>query len=462
MSSVSHMHHWRLGIGVMAGALLLAGTGDRPSARSPIETGRLVAYEPMSEMCVMPAALQQEEMQQARRAGLQTRGSGPREVPPVAGAKAYLQPVRRIKDAFPSFAAVAVDPVRNEVVFTDESLFQVLVYDRLAPTPSGAGVTRPKRVIVGEKADIEFQSGVYVDPKTGEITAVNNDTRDTTVTFPVGADGNVEPLRTIKTPHGTFNIAVAEAHDEVILTLQHDAALVVYKKGSTLKDEPIRNLQGDRTKLADPHGIAYDPRDDVVFVSNFGSKHETSRNVKEHAGIPGGGSSKDHPTWPNGREWGIAGSGSFSPPRITVYRRTASGNEPPLRVIEGPATQFNWPTGLAFDPDRRELYVANDMGPSILVFDAEAKDNAAPKRVLKGPLTGLANPTSVSLDLENRELWVANFGGHTGTVYELTASGNTAPKRTIRNAPPGTPSLMIGNPGAVAYDTKRENILVPN
>jgi hypothetical protein len=47
-------------------------------------------------------------------------------------------------------------------------------------------------------------------------------------------------------------------------------------------------------------------------------------------------------------------------------------------------------------------------------------------------------------------------------VYDLTASGNVAPKRTVRNAPANTPSLMIGNPGAVAYDSKRENILVPN
>ena len=36
------------------------------------------------------------------------------------------------------------------------------------------------------------------------------------------------------------------------------------------------------------------------------------------------------------------------------------------------------------------------------------------------------------------------------------------PDRTIRAAVDGTPSLMIGNPGAVAYDTKREEILAPN
>ena len=57
---------------------------------------------------------------------------------------------------------------------------------------------------------------------------------------------------------------------------------------------------------------------------------------------------------------------------------------------------------------------------------------------------------------------MANFGGHSGVAFDLKASGDIAPKRIIRNAPPNTPSLMIGNPGAVGYDTKRENILVPN
>jgi hypothetical protein len=82
--------------------------------------------------------------------------------------------------------------------------------------------------------------------------------------------------------------------------------------------------------------------------------------------------------------------------------------------------------------------------------------------VLKGPKTKLANPTSVFADTKNRELWVANFGGHSATIYDLGASGDVAPKRIIRNAPEGTPSLMIGNPGAVGYDSKRDEILVPN
>jgi hypothetical protein len=96
------------------------------------------------------------------------------------------------------------------------------------------------------------------------------------------------------------------------------------------------------------------------------------------------------------------------------------------------------------------------------VFDAEASGDVAPKRVLKGQKTGLKNPTGLALDLQHNELWVANFGDHTATAYRLNAQGDTAPLRTVRAAADGVPSLMIGNPGAVAFDTKREEILAPN
>ena len=34
--------------------------------------------------------------------------------------------------------------------------------------------------------------------------------------------------------------------------------------------------------------------------------------------------------------------------------------------------------------------------------------------------------------------------------------------RILRNAPAGAPTSGFGNPGAVAFDMKREEILVPN
>ena len=54
------------------------------------------------------------------------------------------------------------------------------------------------------------------------------------------------------------------------------------------------------------------------------------------------------------------------------------------------------------------------------------------------------------------------MGNHSATVYARTAAGDVAPLRTIRSAPRGKKADMIGNPGAAAYDSKREEILVPN
>jgi len=57
---------------------------------------------------------------------------------------------------------------------------------------------------------------------------------------------------------------------------------------------------------------------------------------------------------------------------------------------------------------------------------------------------------------------VANFMNHAATAYRLDASGDAAPVRIIRSGPLTEPSLGIGNPHPLAFDTKREQILVPN
>ena len=69
-------------------------------------------------------------------------------------------------------------------------------------------------------------------------------------------------------------------------------------------------------------------------------------------------------------------------------------------------------------------------------------------------------PSDVFLDFVNNEMWVASFGNHLALAYKLGASGDTAPIRIIRGSPLNTTGTMISNPFAVAYDTKREEILV--
>ncbi len=230
------------------------------------------AADPANREAVLMAAL--EQRQDARAASLEARNAATQD-------RSKLKPVRWIHDPYAAFSSVAVDPINNEVVMTDENLFQILVYNRTTTTPPTARLTEPKRMIAGLKTKIEFQCGLYIDPKTGNIYAVNNDTVDTLVIFDRNAKGDVPPTRELHTPHGTFGIAVDEAAEEMFLTLQHDSAMVVFRKYAEKDESPLRLLQGDATGLADPHGIVLDTKNGWVFIANHGAV--SSRNARPDA-----------------------------------------------------------------------------------------------------------------------------------------------------------------------------------
>jgi len=86
----------------------------------------------------------------------------------------------------------------------------------------------------------------------------------------------------------------------------------------------------------------------------------------------------------------------------------------------------------------------------------------APIRVIKGSNTGILHPPGIALDSKLNELYVASMGNASVTVFPVDATWNVKPTRTIRGAPAGAIGLNIGNPGAVGYDTKRQQVLVPN
>ncbi|MGH9782624.1 MAG: hypothetical protein ACRD88_00420, partial [Terriglobia bacterium] len=194
-------------------------------------------------------------------------------------------------------------------------------------------------------------------------------------------------------------------------------------------------ITGRNTEMEDPHGITIDVKNQLIFVTNHGNV-----GGRETLGI----------------------TARFDPPSITVYPLKGNGNLAPLRIIEGSNTRLNWPAALYMDEERGELYVANDADDSILVFRSTDSGNATPIRVIRGPKTQLKNPTGLFLDTKNNEVWASNMGNHRATVYDRTANGDVAPKRVIRSAPAEKVALAIGNPGAVGYDSKREEILVPN
>ena len=199
---------------------------------------------------------------------------------------AARMPIHTIRDPYAGFAAIRVDPVHNEVVVMDEFKFNIYVYDRLAVTPASAPQTTPKRFIGGGKTLSRYNSDGYVDTKTGDIYIVNNDSEPGVFKFPRTAEGNVEPASELVTPYGAFGMTVDEERGEMFFTIQHDGAIQIYRKGATGEDNAIRLIQGNRTRLADPHGIAFDPKTRLLYVANYGTERDEAPDTVQQMPQP--------------------------------------------------------------------------------------------------------------------------------------------------------------------------------
>src|ERR1041385_1360371 len=337
--------------------------------------------------------------------------------------------LRTIQDTDSIYTAVAVDSRSNEVFLQDNNKWAIRVFDRLENTPPNARLSEPKRVISGPKTQLQFNSAVYIDPNNGDVYSVENDTGDSIVVFNHDANGDVEPVRELHVAHRGFAVAVDEEKQEMLLSVNNPPQVAVYRKVASGEEKPVRVLRGEHTRLADAHGIAIDPKNKLLFVNNWGSFTTE----------------------------GTVSGGRSDPASITIYAIDAQGDTAPLRVIQGPKTQLEWPGTMAIDPETGDLYVANDNGQSLLVFRGPAdRGDVAPARVIAGNKTGLSYPVGLTIDTKNRELWAVNLGNSSATVYPLDANGNVAPLRKIRSAPSNKVSLRFGKTSTVAYDTKRE------
>ena len=111
---------------VTAAAVFSLTTGSS----GPAGEARLVAFEPLpdysGETCEWEVAPTPQAMSYA------PSGVAAAQLPDgnARMAAAARQPLRFIQDPYPAFSSIAVDPVRNEVVVTDENRFRIMVYDR--------------------------------------------------------------------------------------------------------------------------------------------------------------------------------------------------------------------------------------------------------------------------------------------------------------------------------------------
>jgi DNA-binding beta-propeller fold protein YncE len=362
-------------------------------------------------------------------------------------SEGQLPPVRYVLDPYPTFNGIVLDTRSNRVLMSDENRKSLLTYDRSAGGNSSA-VTSPMWQIIGPQTEVGFIAGVEIDPGRREIYAVNNDVEDRIAVFDYDANGNLKPKRHLYVPHQSWGISLNSSRDEMAISVQQLSMVAIYRREANGMDAPLRIIKGTHTNLADAHGIRWDAGHREIIVASHGNSTQIAPYTAYDAQTS---SNEEH----------ILG-GEFVPASINVFDETASGDAKPVRTIQGPNTKLNWPMGIDLDGTHDEIAVANNGDNSILVFRRAAQGNIAPVRVIRGAKTGISSPMGVAVDPEHNELWVANYGDHTALVFARDATGDIAPKRIIRNAPADAPTGGFGNPYAVAYDSKRDQLLVPN
>ena len=163
---------------------------------------------------------------------------------------------------------------------------------------------------------------------------------------------------------------------------------------------------------------------------------------------------------------------------VLTFRGGANGEEPPLRVIQGPKTQLIQTDYAALDkvdvdPMHNEIFVPTLN--SISVFPREANGDVPPLRVIKGPDTQLRSTWmgggSVAVDPAHNLIVAANSGGASPEERELrqsrernpgellifnrTDNGNVKPRAVIRGPKTG----IVANINQIAVYPPRGWIL---
>jgi DNA-binding beta-propeller fold protein YncE len=166
------------------------------------------------------------------------------------------------------------------------------------------------------------------------------------------ANGDAAPTRLItgqntllgRTIHG---LAYDPARDEIVAPNALADAVLVFRAGAAGSEHPLRVIQGLHTHLVTPHAVSLDLQNREILVASL-----------------------------TGR-------------RINVFRGDAEGDATPVRVIEGTKTELGHVVGLAVDPERNLLAVANTH--EILIFNRNDNGDVAPRARIAGPKTGITD-----------------------------------------------------------------------
>ena len=143
-------------------------------------------------------------------------------------------------------------------------------------------------------------------------------------------------------------------------------------------------------------------------------------------------------------------------PQIAVFARSAKENTPPLRAIEGQKSLLGRTMhDIAFDGIHDEIVVTSPLTQAILSFRGAASGEEPPLRIIQGDKTqikGVGATGKVSIDPVHNEIYLATPGSDNSGL-QPPGQGNVAPKRVL-GGPDTQLSLGTQNTNDYTADSK--------
>jgi hypothetical protein len=119
-------------------------------------------------------------------------------------------------------------------------------------------------------------------------------------------------------------------------------------------------------------------------------------------------------------------------PQIAAFARLANGAQLPDRVIAGQKTLLGRTMhDIRYDAVHDEFFVTNPFAQAVLVFRGSAVGEEPPVRIIQGPHTQLVVPDTLEIDTVHNELFVPDTPGLVH-VYPLNGQGDVAPLRNLK------------------------------
>ncbi|MBI3940911.1 MAG: hypothetical protein HY315_08755 [Acidobacteria bacterium] len=307
----------------------------------------------------------------------------------------------------------------------------------------------------------------------------------------LGAGGRV-PLRVIGDRYPTFSgISMDVESDEVVLTDENRTSILTYGRlfqGTDRVIEPRREIMGPESMVGRTCSVAISPEFQELYAVN--KDIEDNMIVFPLSATGNVAPARELRTDHGG--WGVSLDRKHDEIVITtqhnnkvaVFSRSAKGEDPELRYIQGPKTGLASPQGVHVDGEQGEIYVANHghwrhtepgegrlkepasvlalstgkyLPASITVYSRTASGDVAPLRAIRGPRTRLNWPEGIYLDTDSGQLAVANSTDNSVLFFDRNADGNVPPLRVIQG-----PATGLANPVNLFVDTMRDEIWVTN